>query len=270
MPAHMKAVDVKYVNVPAASNSKIVLLDEKDDIPIHLNVTLNIPGQAYVLGRALTSEWSGSITFTGTTDHVLTNGELNLLSGDYIFNGRSLMGANGTIHFAGDPATKTTLYVTASQEIDEYHVEMILKGPVHDPVLAFRSNPPLSKKEILSLVLFNSKISEITPFQGAQLSQTVISLSDGMDKSDTLSRIRNSIGIDRIDISSVDTCDSNEVTIRVGKYISRGLFVSVNKSITADKNQVAIEANVTRHIKMKGEVGDDAEANLNLRWENQY
>jgi translocation and assembly module TamB len=127
----------------------------------------------------------------------------------------------------------------------------------------------MSKKEILSLILFNKQISEITPFQGAELSQTVISLG-GSDNTDVFSRLRNSIGIDRVDISSVDTCDENEVTLKVGKYISRGIFVSLNRSMTAETNQVSIQASVTDHIKVEAEVGDDSEATVSLKWETRY
>lgn len=82
-----------------------------------------------------------------------------------------------------------------------------------------------------------------------------------------LTRIRNGIGIDRIDISRDDNGGAN---IQVGKYISRGILVSVNKSVTSETNRVAIEARVMKNVKVQAEVGDDSEAELMLKWKHDY
>lgn len=270
-PPQLKAIEVTYLNVPESDGEYTQFRQKKRTASTHLNVTLNIPGKAHLnKGRDLKSEWHGSITLTGTLAQPLLEGKLQLISGNYLFNGRSFVSHQGDIIFAGDPGKKTTLYIVAEQEIDRMKVETILKGPIYGPKLTFRSNPPLSEKEILSWILFNRGLNDITPFQGAQLSQTVFTISGGKDSSDVLSKIRRSIGIDRIDISSTDTQDSNEVSLSVGKYISKGVFVSVSRNINAEAHQVGIEAKMTRHIKVKGEVGDNAEGNMSLKWTHDY
>ena len=269
LPPQLKAIDITYINLPPSKELLNHKIKKKQKWPMDLNINLHIPSHAYVKGRDLKSEWRGDIAFSGTNAEPLINGATKIINGEYLFNGRSFISNTGTITFNGEPK-KTSLYVIAEREIDDIDVDIILRGLIRNPVVSFRSNPPLSQKEILSWILFNRGLSEITPLQGAELSQSVFTLSGGNDSPDVLTQIRNSIGIDRVDISSKDTEDSNEVSLRVGKYISQGVFVSLGKSITADANQVAIEAKMTRFFKLSAEVGDNADGKISLKWEKDY
>ena len=154
--------------------------------------------------------------------------------------------------------------------MDNIKIQAILKGAIGDTTLTFRSNPPMSQKEILAWILFGHGIDEITPFQVAKLSQSVFTLAGGQDNPDIITQLRNKMGIDRLDISSTDSGGINELSLRLGKYISQGIFVSLNKSINAEANQVAIEANLTRHFKVQAEVGDNAEGKMSLKWAKDY
>lgn len=267
----VKTVEVSYKNGFPAFKSPILPENQRRWV-LDLNINLEVPRYAYIEGRDLFSEWKGALQFTGTSTAPIFNGTLNLMAAEYMFNGRPFESDQGTINFSGESGKKSTLYIIAGMDLDEIRVETILKGSVNDPILSFRSYPPMSQREILSWLLFNHGLGELTPFQGAELTQTAISLGNAKSSSqpDVLSRLRNSIGIDRVDISSSDTDDSNEVSLRVGKYISRGIFVSLSKSINAEANQIGIEAKLINDFKIKAELGDNASAKVNLKWERDY
>ena len=269
IPAQMHALEVTYINHPPHEKEPSYHRKKKTR-PITLDIKLHIPSNFSVTGKNLSSEWKGLIAITGTDEKPLLNGGLEVMQGKYQFNGKDFELHQGTITFAGDPANKSSLYVTADQETEGMKLEAILKGPIKNPKISFRSNPPMSQKEILSWILFNRGANEITSSENAQLSQSIITLSSGNSGPDLLSKIRRSFGIDRIDISSKDTNDSSEVSLRVGKYISRGIFLSVNKSINSETNQVAIEANITRNIKAQAEINDDAKGKMILKWQKDY
>ncbi len=268
IPVQMKTVQVTYINDPEETEESGPRRS-KDPWPVALDLDFTVPNGFYVTSRGLESEWRGDFSFTGTTLAPKVHGTLQLMTGEYSFNGKSFTSTQGSVHFAGDPGTKTTLYVVGEQQIDTMKVQAILKGDLSDPSLAFRSNPPMSEKEILSWILFGHGIDEITPFQKAQLSESVFTLSSG-ENEDIISQLRRDMGIDRLDISRCETEERNELSLRIGKYISRGIYVSLSKSINAEANQVAIEANVTRHLKVQAEVGDNAEGKMSLKWARDY
>lgn len=272
LPRQIKTVDVKYVNWPEGSGE----YTEKKEKPsrIDLNVSLQAAHTVTIEGHHLKSEWKGSITVTGTPQHPQLHGDLRISEGTYDFNGKIFHLTQGNIHFAGPPDKKTTLYVTASKEIDRIRAEIIVKGPVHKPAIHFRSSPPLSQREVLSYILFNRGISDITADQGDQLSQSFISLNSNEQtkaSSDFLSRLRNNIGIDRLDFTSPDQ-ENQEFGLQVGKNITENISLSVNQSMTSATPVIAVEARLRKNFKVQAEAGVDANTpvRMSLKWKKDY
>jgi translocation and assembly module TamB len=273
LPKQIKHIDIQYINEQEGEHH-FVHKNKKNNDFIELDIHLALPNKVMIEGKNLTSEWKGNIAFTGTPDEPLLNGDISVIKGEYNLNGKVFNLTQGNIHFAGPPAKKTTLYIIAGKDIDNIHAEIIVKGPANKPVLSFRSNPPLSQREVLSYILFNRGISDITQDQGDQLSQSFIELndSDQSNKSnDLLTRLRNNIGIDRLDITSSDS-NNKDVSLQVGKYITESVFVSINKSISDIGNRVAIEANLRKNLKAQAEVevGGETQGKVSLKWKKDY
>lgn len=264
------SVDVKYINMPKGEVSP-VFTTSRPTWPVELNLKINVPKNATIKAKSLSSFWEGGLKVTGMAHAPQLFGDFKIIKGEYDFNGKTFDIKEGTITFAGDPEKKTTLYVIASKDLGKLVAEVIAKGPVKNPSIAFRSNPPMSQRDILSWILFGRGATDITPFQGEELSQSINNLSKQNNKGpDVLTRIRDKIGIDRIDINKSEGNESNQVSLQVGKYISKGVFVSVNKGITSEANQVGIEANLWPNIKAEAHVGDDSSTQLQLKWKKDY
>lgn len=293
LPRSVKTVDVQYINLPAGE--KISSAPNKSsalefDLKLHADRIL-------IQGKGLSSQWKGEIHVLGTPKNPLLHGDLHLTRGEYFLKGKPLTLSQGTIHFGGDPRKKTTLYVVASKEIDpmfsepvyqgnfdhglpnkniDYiHAEIIVKGPIDRPGISFRSTPPLSQREVLSYILFNRGISDITSDQGDVLSESFISLNSSEKKSDTddfLSRIRNNIGIDRLDLITGDKWNP-DLGLQVGKYLTPNVLVSLNHSMNTLTPVVAIEAKLKKHWKAQAESGlggDNNPVRFSLKWKKDY
>jgi autotransporter translocation and assembly factor TamB len=270
LPSAAHSVEVTFVNTPKGQKTPTFSGKGKKEWPIKLDLAVAVPKNTSISGTNLKTTWKGNVNIQGTAENAELHGELKIDKGSYLFNGKEFLINQGTISFAGDPEKKTSLYVIASHDLGKIIAEIILRGPIKNPTISFRSNPPLSQREILAWILFGRGVSDITATEGAQLNQSITNLKTGSNGPDMLTKIRNKMGIDRIDINRGDNEDSNQVSVQVGKYISQGVYVSVNKSVTAESNQVCLEANLTREIKVQAEVGDDQEGQLLLKWKKDY
>ncbi len=268
IPELIHTVAVTYINQPNDTKAPTIYKASTSEWPLGLNLQIEVPS-AHITGENWKSDWKGSALLSGTTDVPLLNGGCSIINGEYNLNGKAFQINQGTITFAGDPKKKTSIYVIAHRDLDTIRAEVIVKGALTNPSITFRSNPPLPQREILSWILFNSGTSDISPFQGSQLNESITDLSSKNSQPDMLSKFRNQIGIDRIDINREGE-SANEVSVQVGKYISNGILVSVNRSITAETNRIAIEAALMKHVKVQAEVGDDADAHLMLKWKKDY
>nr|MBA3817186.1 translocation/assembly module TamB [Parachlamydiaceae bacterium] len=261
------SIDVTYINIP--ENEKTHAIEKSPSWPLILDINVATPDNVAVRGRDLTSEWKGNLALSGPATNPILSGSFKIIRGQYLFNGKNFDINQGSISLDGslDNKSMTTLYVIASKDLGKVKVEVIVKGPVAKPEISFRSNPPLPQREILSWILFNRGTSEISPFQGTYLTESITNLKSSASKGpDVLTKIRNSLGIDRIDISR-DENNENAVSIQVGKYISENIFISVNKSSV---NRIALEATLFPNIKLQAQVGDDSEGQLLLKWKHDY
>lgn len=270
LPAQVKSVDFKYINAPEDQKATLTTSSEHE-WPLDLDIHIDMPGTVKIQGNNLSSEWKGDLVVTGTPSHPILNGELRINQGDYNFNGKKFILTQGNLHFAGSLEKKTTLYVVASKEVDKIKAEIIVKGPISKLAVSFRSNPPLSQREVLSYILFGRGIADITSDQGNLLTQSFVDLkaTDQTQTADFLTRIRNNMGIDRLDFSSTDR-ENKDLSLQVGKYISDNILISINKSINAAANRVSIEAKLRKNVQAQAEVGDDAQGKVLLKWKKDY
>lgn len=265
--ALMNHVEVTYINLPSNSPPPQSLYLRPSSWPLSMDIALSIPKNLTIRGRDLTSEWKGDISIQGTAKNPLFNGEITVIDGEYNFNGKPFDINQGTVTLAGDIEKKTSLYVIASKDLGKVKVDVILKGSAKSPTISFRSNPPLPQREILSWILFNRGTSEISSFQGSQLSESISNLDSSHQGPDVLTKIRTALGIDRFDISRNPDSNDNSVNLQVGKYISDNVLISINKS---DVNRLGIEAALTDRIKLQAQVGDDSEGQLLIKWKRDY
>lgn len=264
--ALLNSVDVTYINL--TENEKPHVIENKSPWQLVFDINVSAPDSVAVRGKDLSSEWKGNLTLKGPATSLLFIGDFKVVKGQYLFNGKDYDINQGTISLNGtlDNKSSTTLYVIASKDLGKVKVEIIVKGPVTSPEISFRSNPPMPQREILSWILFGRGTSEISPFQGTQLTESITNLKSNQKGPDALTKIRNSLGIDRIDITR-DENNNNAVSIQVGKYISKNVFVSVNKS---NVNRIAVEATLMPNIKLQAQVGDDSEGQVVLKWKHDY
>ena len=149
-------------------------------------------------------------------------------------------------------------------------VTAMLRGPLTAPQLTFQSMPHQPTSSILSQILFNEDISKISEMQALQLAQVVMSLSGGTGP-DVLEKIRTSLGVDRFNIVSQNKSDENksdEIAIQIGKYLMKGVMVTLSQS--ADSSQVMVEVELKKGFVLQAETQDDQQGKFSLKWNRNY
>lgn len=275
LPRQIKTIDINYINVAKNDSFTNQIEKQKGNSHLELDVKLIASQSVNIHSKDLKSQWKGILAVNGTPENPQLHGDLRIAEGQYDFNGKIFQISQGNIHFAGPVDKKTTLYVSASKELDRITAEIIVKGPVKKPVISFRSNPPLSQREVLSYILFNRGISDITSDQGEQLSQSFISLnSSSQTKSgdDFLTRLRKNIGIDRLDFTTGDNQENKNFGLQVGKHITEDIMVSVNQSMTSLSPIIAIEAKLRKNLKaqIQAGMGEEAPVRMSIKWKKDY
>jgi translocation and assembly module TamB len=268
MSSSVPKIDVVYINQPVYEPVPQLFPPVSERWILGLDLNVRAPGQTFVRGRGLTSEWEGEGRLRGSTADPMVYGKLSLVRGDYNFIGRIFTLTHGDVQFNGLPGL-STLNVSAELAMEGLTAEAFLHGPIREPQLRLSSNPSRPVKDILARILFDKEVGDISPLQGLELAQTLLSITSTGKGPDFVGNLRRSIGLDRLDISH-NSMDPNEVAVHAGKYIARGVFVSINKAVNSSNNELAIEMRLSDQVKVEGRLGDEVGSKVSLKWKKDY
>src|SRR5690606_24736342 len=103
---------------------------------------------------------------------------------------------------------------------------------------------------------FGKSMNRITPFQAFQLTQTVQRFSGrGGGGFDPLGQLRAATGLDDI---RVDTDESGESSVGVGKYLTDKVYLEVEKGRGEASGAANIKVEITPAISLESKIGQDA------------
>ncbi|MGE5196509.1 MAG: translocation/assembly module TamB domain-containing protein [Anaerolineae bacterium] len=255
---------ITYINQP--SSLKNIASEPKTIFPLHLDLKLGAEGQIFVRGRGLSSEWKGNLSLSGTNTDITAAGALNLLKGEFVFSGKVFTLTQGEISFTKKPKPTAFLSLSGTLALPQATVIVMLRGPLTSPQLTFQSVPHMPTSSILSYILFNKDVSDISPMQAIQLAQMVMTISGGAGP-DVLEAIRKSLGVDRLNIVS-GSGGSDQISVQIGKYLTRGVMVTLTQS--AESSQVVVEVELAKGFILQAETENEGEGKFSIKWNRNY
>ena len=128
-----------------------------------------MPGQVFVRGHGLNSDWRGRLEITGTSAAPHISGVLLASRGSVDLLGKSFRLTRGAITFDGGAKLDPALDIVAEANASDITAQVIITGYASAPKITLASTPPVPQDEILSRILFNQGVGQITAGQGVQL-----------------------------------------------------------------------------------------------------
>lgn len=232
----------------------------------HIDLELTADNKVFVEGMGLNAELNGNVHLTGTNTNVQAAGSLKLIKGEYQFSGKVFKLTEGEIVFTDKPTPNAYLNLNGTLSLPNASITAMLRGSLTHPQLTFQSNPQMSSSSILALILFNKDISDISHPEALQLASTLMSLSGGAGP-DVLETIRKTIGVDRLNIVSA-SADSDEIAVQIGKYLTRGVMITLSQSATS--SQVIVEVELPHGFVFQAETQEEEEGKFSLKWTKSY
>jgi hypothetical protein len=245
-----------------------------------------------IQGRGLSSLWEGTIHLGETSENLRVDGTLRCVHGSLNLANKEIKISEGTISSMGNVFTDSRLNISANVVLPTITAQAILKGSIENPKLSLQSIPTKPDNEILSLIIFNKEFSDISPLESFQLANAATLFQHSSGPFSLIDKFKTTFGIDTIDVGPSATPlpsktksepigDSddpnnpgpepvNDVSLKVGKYISDGVAVNVSRDVSADANRVGISAQIVGNVTAEAEVGDDNAGIVSLKWKKNY
>jgi translocation and assembly module TamB len=242
--------------------------------PITLQIALDAPGQVFVRGHGVTSEWHGHIDIAGSTAAPSLAGQLSVSNGSIDLLGQSFNIDRGIIGFASGTRLDPTLDIQASATAATVTALVNVSGTAQAPKIALSSTPALPQDEILARVLFGANVGSLTPSQGLQLAAAAATLAQGGPG--IMDRVRSTIGLDRLDLSAGGANANGTqgvakgTTVSGGKYIANGVFVGVAQGLGTNSSQAKVEVEITPNISVNSTFGTASGSGFGAKYSVDY
>lgn len=251
-------------------------------LPMSLDIAVRMPGQVFVRGHGLTSDWHGRLKIAGTTAAPEISGVLAASRGSVDLLGKSFLLTRGTITFDGSAKLDPALDIVAEVSAADITAQVIISGYASAPKITLASTPPVPQDEILSRVLFGQGVGQITAGQGLQLAQAAATLAGGGPG--VLDRLRGKLGLDWLGFgqgpagaaspilnpSVASPATSNATAVSAGKYVAPGVSIGVTQGVSPPTSKVTVEIDVGHHVTVDTEAGQNGGTGIGLNYKYDY
>ncbi|SFI24942.1 translocation/assembly module TamB domain-containing protein [Albimonas pacifica] len=229
-----------------------------------LDLKIVAPGDIFVRGRGLTSEWQVDLAITGYAASPRITGLVSGVRGTLDFLGRDFDLARSDVRFLGGPEIDPQLDVVFEHEREDITGRIAVRGSASDPRLAFESVPALPEDEVLPRVIFGTNRQSLSAAQGIQLAAGVATLASGGEG--TLGRVRSAVGLD---VLAVDT-DGDATAISAGQNIAEGVYVGVKQPVDGGATAVEVEIDVFDNVTVDAETSGEDGSSVGVNWKYDW
>ncbi|MGE3507998.1 MAG: translocation/assembly module TamB domain-containing protein [Vicinamibacterales bacterium] len=191
---------------------------------------------------------------------LFVTGSLDSLVGSYSFQGRRFdLDPGSSILFRGDLTPE--LYVTVQRTISGVDTRVSIVGPLTEPELRLASTPPMDDSNILSLIVFNTTINELSGAQQQELAVRAGTLAAGFLATPLVTALERSLGLDILEIELqpggpvASTTPSPRVT--VGDEIAPGLVARFSRQFGSQEySEASLEYFLSRLFRVRATFSD--------------
>ena len=264
------SIDVRHIDPPAAVVQTLQRARAEDGTPMpgsrpsvmRLDLTVDAPARIFIRGRGLDAEVGGSVRLTGPITSVEPVGGFRLIRGRLSILGQRIVLSEGTVTLTGD--LDPDLNFIATSEANGTHIIITVRGRVSNLSVNFSSEPALPEDEVLSQLIFNRSIDQLSPIQLAQLAVAASELAGG--NTSLLGSLRSATGLDELDVT---TDAEGNFGVRAGRYIQENIYLGVETGAKGDA-KATINLDVTEHLRLRGSTGTDGDTGGGIFYEKDY
>jgi translocation and assembly module TamB len=238
---------------------------QKIDSPlneVHLDVHIVSTPELQVQTSLARLSGNVDLRLRGTASRPVVLGRVNLLEGMLSFNGTKYRLERGDVTLTNPVRIEPTLDIELSARVRDYDITLGFHGPLNRLTPSYRSDPPLSSSDIISLLALGRTAEEAANpaiMGSAQyspaVSESASSALVGQALSSTVgSRLQKLFGVSRIKIDPNVSSASNEglARVTVEQQVSNNLTLTYITSLNQSSQQILqFEYNVNKNVTIQ-------------------
>lgn len=233
-----------------------------------LDISIDIPGQIFVRGQGLDSEWQGALTVGGTLADPRIVGDLRVVRGSYDLIGKAFLLERGIIDLRGGDRVDPGLDVRATHKAGDLTAIVAVSGTASRPEISLESQPALPRDEVLARTLFGRGMADLGPAQAIAVARAASQLTGGGGGGalDITGRLRSGLGLDVLSFGGGE----DGPTVEAGKYVTEGVYVGVEQGAGEASSSVNVEVELTPRVTVRSKTAGAGDSDIGVEWKFDY
>jgi hypothetical protein len=235
-----------------------------------IDVGVVIPGAFRIIGERLNAELSGDLRLVQKDSRLVLSGQLTPLSGTLIFMGRTFEIRRGYVNFYGGDEMNPSFDLLLQADVSDVRVDIQLTGTADEPIVELTSDPQMSESDIMSLLLFGTRMGDLSSSQSGLLQQRTAEVLLVFGASKLQSQMSQQLGVDIVSVQQ-STRQPDQSALVVGKYLNTRTLLKYEQNLeNAGTYLINLEYILTKRIKLGTFIDQASETGAEINWSKDY
>ena len=221
---------------------------------------------------------SGDVHFGGSVFNPTSSGQFNVVSGTFKYLSHTFDITKGTATFTSGTYLPM-LQLDAETNVGNYNIYLGVKGTVDHMDLTLKSEPVLSRNQIISMLTFGrGEPSNSSTITNEDANALAVASAQMFAFGYVQDAVQNALGLDRVNITT-GSIDPNEPTsretsgnynIEIGKYVLPRTMITYTQGINNKQNKYGIEYSLRRSVKFNAWHTSKGSTYIGGRWTREF
>ncbi|MCK5833028.1 translocation/assembly module TamB [bacterium] len=257
------------------------------EIPLDLNIVLNLPRNININTTLLESEISGKVNILTENNQLALYGDLSVIRGKVFFYGQTFRIEEGSIGFRTFKGINPTMDIIAISRVGQTRIVIHVTGELETPTISLYaedqdgSRLPYDQRQIISILAFRTEggSTDSTGFQVSDLiEERLPQVVQSYISREFENVARTTLGVETFEFEPSDenVFDFSQANVTIGKYLTDKIYLKYTRSLSFDENSediINLQYRITDVISIEAqrETGPEAKENyrldLKFKWE---
>ncbi len=236
-----------------------------------LKINIQAPNNVVIDNNFAKMEMKIDMDVAGELAKFRLLGQVEAIKGEILYQGRTFKIDHASLSFNNKTQIDPYIDLSASSDIESYHVTVEITGPVFsNPQVKLYSSPPLNDLDLVSLVGLGKTSEQLTASENNYIAGGVGYVTGGI-QDEMERRFKSWMGFDEFNIDPIlsSTDESPTARITVKKSFSPDLSVTYSRSVGTLGDLLILEYKLSDTLFLVGQKNEDGSlgTKLKFRWE---
>ena len=155
-------------------------------------------------------------------------------------------------------------------DVSDVRVDIKLTGTADEPIIELTSDPQMSESDIMSLLLFGTRMGDLDTSQSGFLQQRTAEMLLVFGTTKLQSQMSQQLGVDIVTVQQ-STRQPDQSALVVGKYLNSRTLLKYEQNLeNASTYLINLEYYLTKRIKLETYIDQSSETGAEINWSKDY